>query len=139
VFLGGYSYDPFCILFSLLNEIKNRSLMFLREKTVLFLSVYWFLTILFTENVFDPVLLNSSLMSFIEQLSGRLLDENQVRAISDEIKNVIIASATRKRDRTERTKAEDFDADEGELLKEENEQEEEVFDQVFLCEMILFY
>jgi hypothetical protein len=78
-------------------------------------------------------------MSFIEQVSGRLLDENQVRAISDEIKNVIIASATRKRDRTERTKAEDFDADEGELLKEENEQEEEVFDQVFLCEIILFY
>uniref|UniRef100_A0ACD5YX68 Uncharacterized protein n=1 Tax=Avena sativa TaxID=4498 RepID=A0ACD5YX68_AVESA len=67
------------------------------------------------------------------QLSGRLLDENQVRAISDEIKNVIIASATRKRDRSERTKAEDFDADEGELLKEENEQEEEVFDQVGEC------
>ncbi|KAF8664584.1 hypothetical protein HU200_054767 [Digitaria exilis] len=67
------------------------------------------------------------------QLSGRLLDEAQVRAISDEIKNVIIASATRKRERTERTKAEDFDADEGELLKEENEQEEEVFDQVSEC------
>ncbi|KAM0885113.1 hypothetical protein ACQ4PT_030536 [Festuca glaucescens] len=67
------------------------------------------------------------------QISGRLLDENQVRAISDEIKNVIIASATRKRDRSERTKAEDFDADEGELLKEENEQEEEVFDQVGEC------
>ena len=69
-------------------------------------------------------------LTFTEQLSGRLLDENQVRAISDEIKTVIIASATRKRDRSERTKAEDFDADEGELLKEENEQEEEVFDQV---------
>lgn len=27
--------------------------------------------------------------------------------------------------------AEDFDAEEGELLKEENEQEEEVFDQVY--------
>jgi hypothetical protein len=70
-----------------------------------------------------------------EQISGRLLDENQVRAISDEIKNVIIASATRKRDRSERTKAEDFDADEGELLKEENEQEEEVFDQVMFVDM----
>jgi hypothetical protein len=70
-----------------------------------------------------------------EQISGRLLDENQVRAISDEIKNVIIASATRKRDRSERTKAEDFDADEGELLKEENEQEEEVFDQVIFLDM----
>uniref|UniRef100_M8CRZ7 Importin-5 n=1 Tax=Aegilops tauschii TaxID=37682 RepID=M8CRZ7_AEGTA len=72
-------------------------------------------------------------LTFTEQLSGCLLDENQVRAISDEIKNVIIASATRKRDRSERTKAEDFDADEGELLKEENEQEEEVFDQVGEC------
>lgn len=67
------------------------------------------------------------------QLSGLLLDQTQVRAISDEIKNVIIASATRKRERSERTKAEDFDADEGELLKEENEQEEEVFDQVSEC------
>lgn len=33
----------------------------------------------------------------------------------------------------ERAKAEDFDADERELLDEENEQEEEVFDQVSYC------
>eukprot|EP00262_Sarcandra_glabra_P020966 TRINITY_DN855_c0_g1_i1.p1 TRINITY_DN855_c0_g1~~TRINITY_DN855_c0_g1_i1.p1 ORF type:complete len:1178 (+),score=212.96 TRINITY_DN855_c0_g1_i1:195-3536(+) len=64
------------------------------------------------------------------QISGPLLDENQVRCIVDEIKQVITASSTRKRERAERTKAEDFDAEEGELLKEENEQEEEVFDQV---------
>lgn len=50
----------------------------------------------------------------------------------DEIKQVITASSSRKRERAERTKAEDFDAEEGELLKEENEQEEEVFDQVCL-------
>lgn len=49
----------------------------------------------------------------------------------DEIKQVITASSTRRRERVERAKAEDFDAEEGELLKEENEQEEEVFDQVF--------
>lgn len=48
----------------------------------------------------------------------------------DEIKQVITASSSRKRERAERAKAEDFDAEEGELLKEENEQEEEVFDQV---------
>lgn len=48
----------------------------------------------------------------------------------DELKHVITASSTRKRERAERTKAEDFDADEGDLLKEENEQEEEVFNQV---------
>lgn len=48
----------------------------------------------------------------------------------DEIKRVITASSTRKRERAERAKAEDFDAEEGELLKEEDEQEEEVFDQV---------
>lgn len=64
------------------------------------------------------------------QLSGTLLDENQVRCIVDEIKHAITASTTRKRERAERTKAEDFDAEEGELLREENEQEEEVFDQV---------
>ncbi|XP_072990943.1 uncharacterized protein [Typha latifolia] len=67
------------------------------------------------------------------QLSGMLLGEGQVRCIIDEIKHVITASTNRKRERAERTKAEDFDAEEGELLKEENEQEEEVFDQVGDC------
>lgn len=56
----------------------------------------------------------------------------------DEIKHVITASTTRKRERAERTKAEDFDAEEGELLKEENEQEEELFDQVCYTCRILF-
>ncbi|CDP17582.1 unnamed protein product [Coffea canephora] len=64
------------------------------------------------------------------QISGPLLDENQVRSIVEEIKLVITASSSRKRERAERAKAEDFDAEEGELLKEENEQEEEVFDQI---------
>ncbi|KAG8371759.1 hypothetical protein BUALT_Bualt13G0121700 [Buddleja alternifolia] len=64
------------------------------------------------------------------QICGQLLDEKQVRSIVDEVKQVITASSSRKRERAERAKAEDFDAEEGELLKEENEQEEEVFDQV---------
>ncbi|KAI4345306.1 hypothetical protein L6164_012442 [Bauhinia variegata] len=64
------------------------------------------------------------------QISGMLLDENQVRSIVDEIKQVITASSSRKLERAQRAKAEDFDAEEGELIKEENEQEEEVFDQV---------
>lgn len=58
------------------------------------------------------------------------MDQGQVRSIVDELKQVITASTARKRERAERTKAEDFDAEEGELLREENEQEEEVFDQV---------
>lgn len=73
---------------------------------------------------------SSAVSDFPFQLSGPLLDEGQVRCIVDEIKHVITASTTRKKERAERTKAEDFDAEEGELLKEENEQEEEVFDQV---------
>ncbi|KAI3450899.1 hypothetical protein Pfo_007564 [Paulownia fortunei] len=64
------------------------------------------------------------------QISGSLLDGSQVRSIVDEIKQVITASSSRKGERAERAKAEDFDAEEGELLREENEQEEEVFDQV---------
>ncbi|KAK4380243.1 hypothetical protein RND71_002105 [Anisodus tanguticus] len=64
------------------------------------------------------------------QISGPLLDEGQVRSIVDEIKQVITASSSRKQERAERAKAEDFDAEESELLREENEQEEEVFDQV---------
>lgn len=43
---------------------------------------------------------------------------------------MITASSSRKRERLERTQAEDFDDEERELIKEENEQEEEVFDQV---------
>ncbi|KAL3351052.1 hypothetical protein AABB24_019583 [Solanum stoloniferum] len=64
------------------------------------------------------------------QISGLLLDEGQVRSIVDEIKQVITASSSRTSERAERAKAEDFDAEEGEFLREENEQEEEVFDQV---------
>ncbi|KAG6790921.1 hypothetical protein POTOM_000028 [Populus tomentosa] len=64
------------------------------------------------------------------QISGTFVDENQVRSIVDEIKLVIIASSSRKRERADRAKAEDFDAEESELIKEENEQEEDVFDQV---------
>ncbi|WMV56475.1 hypothetical protein MTR67_049860 [Solanum verrucosum] len=64
------------------------------------------------------------------KISGLLLDEGQVRSIVDEIKQVITASSSRTSERAERAKAEDFDAEEGEFLREENEQEEEVFDQV---------
>lgn len=75
------------------------------------------------------------------QISGPLLVQSQVRCIVDEIKQVITASSARKKERAERAKAEDFDAEEGELLKEENEQEEEVFDQVFfrLLEAAFFF
>ncbi|XVF06605.1 hypothetical protein REPUB_Repub06bG0063600 [Reevesia pubescens] len=64
------------------------------------------------------------------QISGSFLDEGQVRGIVDEIKQVITASSARKQERAERAKAEDFDAEEGEMLEDENEQEEEVFGQV---------
>ncbi|GJW05293.1 importin-5-like protein [Tanacetum coccineum] len=67
-----------------------------------------------------------ALVEALHKISGPLLDENQVRSIVDEIKQVITASSSKKGERT----AEDFDAEEGQLLKEENELEEEVFDQV---------
>ncbi|XP_078437509.1 ARM repeat superfamily protein [Wolffia australiana] len=67
------------------------------------------------------------------QVSGLLLSEAQVKSVVDEIKHTITASTTRKKERADRTKAEDFDAEEGELLREENEQEEEIFEQVGEC------
>jgi importin-5 len=67
---------------------------------------------------------------YLSQVSGPHLDEKQVRSIVDEIKQVITASSSRKHERAERAKEEDFDAEERELLKEENELEEELFDQV---------
>lgn len=71
------------------------------------------------------------------QVSGSHLDEKQVRSIVDEIKQVLTASSSRKHERADRAKEEDFDAEERELLKEENEQEEELFDQV--CLIIFFF
>ncbi|KAL8142865.1 hypothetical protein V2J09_015897 [Rumex salicifolius] len=67
------------------------------------------------------------------QISGLIFEEGQVRSIVDEIKEVITASSSRKREREDRAKAEDFDAEEGELIREENEQEEELFDQIGDC------
>eukprot|EP01018_Ginkgo_biloba_P022655 Gb_23621 [translate_table: standard] len=63
------------------------------------------------------------------QISGLLLNQSQVKSIVEELKQVLTASGSRKRERAERTKAEDFDAEEEEILEEENEQEDEVFDQ----------
>ena len=48
---------------------------------------------------------------------------------------MITASSARRNERGERVKTEDFDAEEGEMLKEENKQEEELFDQV--CSYII--
>ncbi|KAL5767885.1 hypothetical protein ACOSP7_014471 [Xanthoceras sorbifolium] len=67
------------------------------------------------------------------QIAGPLLDERQVRSIVNEIKQMMTASSSRKQERADRAKAEDFDAEEGEMLKEENELEEEVFDKVGDC------
>ena len=64
------------------------------------------------------------------QIAGVLLDGGHIKLMVDEFKQAITASCTRKRERAERSKTEDFDAEEGELLQEENAQEEEVFDQV---------
>ncbi|CAN8300728.1 unnamed protein product [Cochlearia groenlandica] len=64
------------------------------------------------------------------QISGNLLDEGKIKSIIDEVKQVMTASSSRKQERGEREDAEDFDAEEGELIKEENEQEEEIFNQV---------
>ena len=66
----------------------------------------------------------------LDQISGTLLEENQVRSVVEGVKEVIVASANRRIERTERAKAEDFDSEEEELLREENEQEDEIFDQV---------
>ncbi|KAL6637674.1 hypothetical protein ACP70R_025246 [Stipagrostis hirtigluma subsp. patula] len=83
----------------------------------------------------EPQICASMLESLNEciQLSGTLLEEGQVRAIVDGIKEVIVASTNRRIERTERAKAEDFDSEEEELLREENEQEDEIFDQVSDC------
>ncbi|CAE5960316.1 unnamed protein product [Arabidopsis arenosa] len=71
-----------------------------------------------------------ALLEALHKISGPILDESQVRGIVEETKHAVIASSTRRSEREERARAEDFDAEESEILKEENEQEEEVFDQI---------
>lgn len=48
----------------------------------------------------------------------------------NELKHVIVESSRRKGELTERVKSEDFDAEEAELMKDEREQEVEVFSNV---------
>ncbi|CAO2829312.1 unnamed protein product [Amaranthus hypochondriacus] len=61
------------------------------------------------------------------QISETLLEEDQVRAIADAIKKVLSASSLRKEFRASRTSAENFDAEKGDLLKEESKQEVKLF------------
>jgi hypothetical protein len=68
---------------------------------------------------------------------GVLVESGHVKAMVDEFKQVLIASKTRKNGRLERRQSEDFDAEESELLQEENEQESEIFDQA--CETMILY
>ena len=68
---------------------------------------------------------------------GTLIESGHVKAMVDEFKQVLIASNTRKKERSDRRQSEDFDAEESELLQEENEQEEEIFDQA--CERMFLY
>lgn len=106
--------------------INSLGLICLLKPIFISVNYKYYLVILYLKVITTRVIPACSLL----QLAGSLLSENQVRSIVDQIKHVITASAARKKERAERTKAEDFDAEEEEMLKEENEQEEEVFDQV---------
>ncbi|RWW57492.1 hypothetical protein BHE74_00035710 [Ensete ventricosum] len=79
-------------------------------------------------NVWSTIVVLYVMLS--HELAGAHLIEGHVKMTVDQIKYVMTASAARKKGRAERTKEEDFDDEEGEMLKEENEQEEEVFDRV---------
>ncbi|XP_064967716.1 uncharacterized protein LOC103986945 [Musa acuminata AAA Group] len=67
------------------------------------------------------------------QLAGAHLIEGHIKMMVDQIKHVMTASVARKKEMAERAKEEDFDDEEGEMLKEETEEEEEVFDRVGDC------
>ncbi|XP_075092577.1 uncharacterized protein LOC107826958 [Nicotiana tabacum] len=64
------------------------------------------------------------------QICGPLLNEEQVCSIIGDIKHVITESSRRKGELTERAKSKDFDVKAAELLREEREQEDEVFENV---------
>ncbi|OIS96750.1 hypothetical protein A4A49_16246 [Nicotiana attenuata] len=64
------------------------------------------------------------------QICGPLLNEEQVCSIIGDIKHVITECSRRKGELTERAKSKDFDVEAAELLREEREQEDEVFENV---------
>ncbi|XP_059278722.1 uncharacterized protein LOC132032929 isoform X1 [Lycium ferocissimum] len=64
------------------------------------------------------------------KICGPLLNEDQVRSIIDVINHVIRESSLRKGELIDTAKLEDFDAEVADLLREEREQEEEVFSNV---------
>eukprot|EP00897_Mesotaenium_endlicherianum_P006572 jgi/Mesen1/5943/ME000301S05074 len=64
------------------------------------------------------------------QIAGSLLDEAQVKSIVEELAAVFKQSRERKAERAQRRQTEDFDDEEKEILEEENEQDDELFDQV---------
>ncbi|XP_047262108.1 importin-5-like, partial [Capsicum annuum] len=61
------------------------------------------------------------------EICGQVVNEDQIRSITDEIKHIIAESSRRKGELTERVKSKDFDAEEAELLRDERKQEVEVF------------
>lgn len=67
------------------------------------------------------------------KLVGTLVEPGQIKVMVDEFKQVLTASSTRKKERAERSHTEDFDAEENEIVQEENEQEEEIFEQFGEC------
>ncbi|KAH7372426.1 hypothetical protein KP509_17G003600 [Ceratopteris richardii] len=67
------------------------------------------------------------------KIVGSLIDPAQIKGMVDEFKQVLTASSTRKKERAERSHTEDFDAEESEIIQEENEQEEEMFEQFGEC------
>jgi hypothetical protein len=70
-------------------------------------------------------------------ICGQIVNEAQIRSIIDEIKHVIAESSRRKGELSERVKSEDFDAEEAELLRDEREQEVEIFKNIGYLVMIL--
>ncbi|KAH7315386.1 hypothetical protein KP509_21G047300 [Ceratopteris richardii] len=83
----------------------------------------------------ETEVLSSMLQSINEciKIVGIFLEGNHVKSMVDEFKQAITAINTRKRERAERAKTEDFGPEEGEILLEENALEEEIFDQIGEC------
>lgn len=64
---------------------------------------------------------------------GELLEAHQLAAIVEELRQALAKSEERRQELKERTKSEDFDEEELELLMNETEQEESVYDGVADC------
>lgn len=74
-----------------------------------------------------------SVLAEVAEAAGEILTPQMMTELTAELQHQLTVSTDRRQRRQERTRTEDFDDEERELLEEENRAEDELFDQIQEC------